>query len=590
MLLRFTKNLVKRILAWVALIGAACLGMTTVANAQGIVLDQADILARLDADLAAPGVFVINGTKSSWHGVPENELVPAGSFQKTLLALTALRLIDRGTINLDTDVSTLVPKIVESGPFITPITLKHLMQETAGFASPPTVLSPRLLDGPMDHRALKRFAIRLRSPGQASSHDPVGWAVLIAALEAASGKEIDTLLSETLLAPLELTQSDMQLERRSLAAAYMPLDLKLHPDAFTALARLLIRNRTPGGERFLSYNMYRDLTQGLTGFRLHPLGDIASFGVSIRRKGLHSWIEPLNADCSSATHHLAFPVEGAVFGAVSSGQECMPQHLGDASLNIARSLFPGRPAPTPSGPPLAAPSKLEGRYIQARRSPAWLKERLALLQADKISVFGHRGETVLVRIEPSDPRAYREKSAYIYEPMETGNGTAPELTFSPFMLGGYASKDGTLYRRVDILGAAGSLERMLPWALLLVASAGFYLFGGMGKAWRNMALFGLVGAGLVGGGLYLELTAWPTVLYEMGAPWLAQIWRIGLNVGVMLVLAMPMFVMSFARKHEIPNDISKLYVPIHLTAIAVAALAVFFTLILWGVAGTFSAY
>lgn len=73
----------------------------------------------------------------------------------------------------------------------------------------------------------------------------------------------------------------------------------------------------------------------------------------------------------------------------------------------------------------------------------------------------------------------------------------------------------------------------------------------------------------------------------MGQPWLITVWRTGLNIGLMLVLSLPMFVMSFAKK-TIPTAGAAILTAPHLTVVAIASLAVFFTLVLWGVAGTFA--
>lgn len=556
--------------------------------AQGIVLDQNEVLPRLKAGMEQAVVFLVNGPRLSWSKAPEDNFVAIGSFQKPLLALATLRLADAGTIDLDTSIAPLLPGVLEGGPFRAPVTIRHLLQETGGFASPPLSLVTSDRGTPPDPSALQRFAISVRSPGQVSSHDPVGWALLVAVLEAATGKPIETLVNEAVLQPVRIGEDEIRIRRRPLAGTRLPLDIEMTPPAFGAAARLLVQNRDAGGNLFLAYQTYQDLTRGLNGHRLHPdVGPVASYGVEIRRQGTHSWLEPINTGCESDSHMLAFPHEGAVFGAIWDTASCLPAMVRENSMRTAQDFFPGQTQTKTNGPPLARPSQLEGRYIPASRSPAALSERLDIMQSDWLLVFGYRGDELRVRRKDGEAQSYRQKSAYVFD-SEIPDG--PELVFSPFKLGGYLRRGDKLYRRADILGATAPLKNMIPWALLAVATAGYYAFRSSAKPWKRMGQFALAGSLLVSTGLYAEVNLWPTVLYGLGEPWLITLWRVGLNIGLMLVLSLPMFVLSFARKKTIPMQGAAILTAPHLVLVAVSALMVFFTLVLWGVAGTFAPY
>lgn len=561
--------------------------ITVPATAQGIVVNAEEALSRLQANLPNSRLYLVNGPATSFAGGDDDALVSAQSFQKPLLALLTLRMVDSGTISLQSPIADLLPDVIDGGPFKAPIRVHHLLQETAGFASPPLTLEPALLDRAISHTLLKRFAISVRSPGQVSSHDPVGWAVLVAALEAASATPIENLIHNQILEPLGLADNRIKVDHVSLAGGHMPLKISMKASTLAGVARLLLRNRGATGQAFLDYEIYQDLVRGHNGFRLHPAADITSYGLTIRQGDLHTWLEPLNAPCVAGDFLMAFPVEGAVFGAFSPSDTCLPVALRETGLALASDLFPGRARAARDGPPLARPSKLEGRYVLAHRSPAALSERLDILQAGHLSVFGYTGDLLRVRRNDGPVTVFRQTDAYRFEAESDENA---RLTFSPFKLGGYVMDDDSLYRRADILAAAGRLRDMMPWALIALLTAGHYAFGDRAKPWRRMGQFAAAGSVLVGLGLYLELHSWANVLYLVGEPWLITLWRLGLNVGLMLVLSVPMFVLSFARKREIPTKGTAILTAPHLVLVAISALTIFFTLVLWGVAGTFAPY
>ncbi len=562
--------------------------------AQGVVVNPDIVMPKLQTGIESVPVFYLNGGGMTWSDLTQGDKVDVGAFQKTILALAALRLADNGTLALDTSVSSLVPDIVPHEPFKAPITIKHLLQETAGFASPPESLEPILLGKSTDHHQLTKFSIIMRSPGQVSSHDPVGWAILIAMLEKTAGSPIEAIIQQQVLSPLYGGADYMTIKHQTLGGQAMPLDIEITGPVLSSITKLLVWNIDKGGELFLAYQTYQDLIQGRNGHQLHPSDRIASYGIQIHKNKSHYWLEPLNAGDHSSLDFLAFPAQGAVFGAAPTGAMPVRPSLRENALELAREFFPPRPQTTTDGQKLVRPSKLEGRYIPAIQSPAGLSERLAIMQSDWLSVFSDGKGGLLVKRRDEAAIPYRETVPYAY------SGTAatmfsPGLIFSPYRLGGYVALKGAngerqLYRRVDSLGRAAKLAALMPWALLVIASAGFYAFRQPAKPWRNMGLFALAGAALVGTGLYLELNSWASVLYAQDQPALIILWRTGLNVGLMLLLALPMFVVSFSRNKTIPTGGLKVMVAPHLALVTAAALMVFLTLVMWGVAGTFAPY
>lgn len=575
-------------------LAAICWVLSVPSAAQGIVVKPEEVIPRLKTGLPNALVFYVNGDGMTWSSQPQDNSVDVGAFQKSILALAALRLVDAGELSLNTSLSSLVPGIVPPDPFRAPITITHLLQETAGFASPPEGLQPKPLDHTAEHSQLKKFAIIMRGPGQISSHDPVGWAILIAVLEKVADKPIETIIHQQVLNPVGIDNETMSIGHQSLGGRAMPLNIEMAAWSLSKGAALLVENKDIHNNLYLARGTYQDLTQGRGGHQLHPHDSIASYGIQVSKSETHRWLEPLNRQSLPIIDWLAFPEQGAVFGAVSNDAAYTDVNIRKNALELAREFFPPR-AQKPTGEQsLARPSRLEGRYVPANRSPAGLSERLDILQSDWLTLYAGGDGQLLVKRRDGDPVPYRETSPYAYS--ETvQNSLARDLLFSPYKLGGYVALKGEggerrLYRRVDSLGRAAQLAALLPWALLIIASAGLYAVRQPAKPWRNMGLFALAGAALVSSGLYFEINNWAAVLYTQNQPALITLWRTGLNIGLMLLLAVPMFVVSFSRNKTIPSSGLKILVGPHLALVAAAALTVFLTLVMWGVAGTFAPY
>lgn len=565
------------------------------ANAQAIVLNPNEVLPELSSDDAT--VFYINGNQTYGLIEPSDDqrVYSSDAATKLILSLVTLRLSDDGIIDLNAPVSDYLPDVVPANPFAAPITVRHLLQETAGFASPPQSLKSKPQDRVVDQATLNKFAIIMRNPGQASSHDPVGWAILVTLLEQISSKPVSKLITETAAIPLGLDESNIAISYQSLGGGGLPITASMSLISYAEIVRPIIRNRDNAGQAFLLRATYDSLVNARNGFKLHPDGIAASNGITIKQTSGYRLIEGLNADCDNPLAFTAFPAQGVAFIiARGYGPICAPNLVHNSGLKLANKYFPPQSYTEISEPPPARPSKLEGRYILADRSPAGLAERISGMQENWLTVGGYTDKELLLSVKGATPLTYRETGPYEYQ-LAGQVGPFSQLHFSPYRLGGYISVTNfegqkTLFRRVDSLGRTAPLINLLPWALLIIASAGAYAFKSRTRQWRNMGLFAVAGAGLVGVGLYFEYNSWAAVLYEQNQPALIIAWRTAINIGLMLLLALPMFVFSLARRKAIPASGPALLVGPHLALVAASALTVFLTLVMWGVAGTFAPY
>ncbi len=571
----------------------ACYALPTGVYAQSIALNPATVEAMVNDLGPKSRIIMINGPNISVlrPGDNANQQIKSAGLTKLLVAAITQRLIAEGAVELDTPVSGIIPEIVEANPFERAVTVRHLLQETAGFATPPSVLQSGPKPDLIKAHHLKKFIIKQRSADQLSAHDPVGWAVLVHTLEAAVARPFPFLVKQHFTIPFGLSPSDATIQYAKLSGKHMPVLVSFSEEAATTLAQLLVSNSTINDKTYVPRSRYNAWHDEASGHRLHPNANISMIGFSAHRFGGRTILSSLNSWCGDNTAFTAFPREGSAFLAVSldSKQTCASHLAKTVSERVATNLFPPvTPSQTLALPP--SPSTLSGRYIRADTAPAWLRERLDQMTSDWFTIGGFDSSGIHLTATDGTTRIYRTTGPYMYESADPFHDSKDALIFSPFKLGGYVIKNNDPYRRIDILGVASAFEQLLPWILLTLASGGIYRFTMKDRAWRNMAVFTIMGTALVSLGLYMELTAWPHVLYEQDKAWLISSWRVALNIGLMAVLTVPMFTVSFSRKDKLPQGLIEPVVKLHLILLSASAISLLLMLVAWGVAGTFSAY
>jgi len=141
--------------------------------------------------------------------------VHVGSVTKVLIAIGVLRLVSQEKLALDTKITTLLPKLAIINPWknSTPITIKHLLEHTAGLdnirmwqflntsVKPMSALSQAFL-------TTDKSLLTIRSkPGSQYSYSNMGYTLLGMVIEQVVNQHYETYLDNSLLAPLEMTNS-----------------------------------------------------------------------------------------------------------------------------------------------------------------------------------------------------------------------------------------------------------------------------------------------------------------------------------------------------------------------------------------------
>ena len=226
--------------------------------------------AKVLADTGVPGAGIalvtVDGTE--WAGgvgladrdagvpVTADTHFRAGSVSKSFVALALVQLYEDGKLDLDAEVATLLPDLPIDNRWDTPLTLRHLLEHTAGFddmhfneiyvmdGAPDLTLEQVLLRNPASRR------VRWR-PGTRMSYANPGYAVAGLVLERLSGMRYDQFIQQRIFAPLEMWTSTFPLApeddkalARGYAAASGPPVVRLLP---RSRVRAVLRRRPSDG-------------------------------------------------------------------------------------------------------------------------------------------------------------------------------------------------------------------------------------------------------------------------------------------------------------------------------------------------------
>jgi CubicO group peptidase (beta-lactamase class C family) len=216
--------------------------------------NQLDERVRSAAGTNVPGVAVIvvgaEGVRArsavgsadliSRRSMATNSAFPWFSMTKIATATTAIRLAERCVLELDAPVCSLVPvmRVLRPAPWAAQITVRHLLQHTAGFPNPIplTWIHPADQPGPDPDAFLERLLAkhsRLRfQPGARSSYSNLGPLVLGSAITQATRASFQSVVQDEVLEPLRMSSTAFTFSLENNAAIgyhtrYSPMRLLL---------------------------------------------------------------------------------------------------------------------------------------------------------------------------------------------------------------------------------------------------------------------------------------------------------------------------------------------------------------------------
>lgn len=163
----------------------------------------ATVVVAFDRESVRPLIVEGLANKDTGRAVEANDPVRIASISKFIMALTAMRLVDEGKVDLGRDVSDYLGWKLRS-PYHpdAPVTLAHLLSHRAGLSDAGGYVIP--LGESLEAKLADPTAWRDTGPsGQAAfEYANLGSPLVATALEAASGERYDRLVERLVFAPL----------------------------------------------------------------------------------------------------------------------------------------------------------------------------------------------------------------------------------------------------------------------------------------------------------------------------------------------------------------------------------------------------
>ncbi|WND03053.1 serine hydrolase [Temperatibacter marinus] len=540
------------------------------------------------------GFFVTD--KTGRHPIKDaSTWVQSREITHYVYGLLAFRLADKGKVSLDAPLYEVFPDYDLGEFFSVPVTIRHLMAQTAGFSTPPFYAYPSGQQ-PMS-LDLGSYIKSIRPAGQKTHDDIVSTLLLIKALETITGEELSLLIEQELLKPHGLSSIDMRQstdQNRLYPEIFAPaFELSLTKRALFSLSPYLNRNRGMD-PAFLSESSFRDITTIVT-YAHHPLDHTRTTLQSQFAVGKHMmrttalYCHPSIRDQASVfvlnDSRLSVLLERKSNGAClfSSARNIaadiiekdVPSNLIYSEIRQRRDIFEKMGDPD---------DPIQGLFMEDNTPSHWLTDRLNRIMHRTLQIDPVAGTKNLLLKREKDPQSME----FIYEgPYLYKSRDGRQLSFSQRMRGGYANLDGETYRFTGPIGSKGLLIDPYYLIILLNLTVLIYLKKAPSPAWRTMAK--VVGISTLIFAISIELEKHYGVYFThyKGLAYLVILWRIFLNIAMMGLFTMPFFAMTFSKQHMIPKGVPMILTSVHLTVLTASSLAIFLWAMTVNISGNF---
>jgi len=192
------RGMIRRLIAAPMLLGALLAPLPAAATPQ-----PATVVVAFDRETIRPLIVEGLANKEAGRALEANDPVRIASISKLIMALTALRLVDEGKLDLTRDVSDYLGwKLRSSHHPDAPVTLAHLLSHRAGLSDAAGYIIP--LGESLQAKFTDPAAWREVSPPGAAAFEyaNLGSPLVATVLEAASGERYDRLVERLVFKPL----------------------------------------------------------------------------------------------------------------------------------------------------------------------------------------------------------------------------------------------------------------------------------------------------------------------------------------------------------------------------------------------------
>lgn len=139
---------------------------------------------------------------------PEHSVLRQGSTAKLFVWVLVMQLVEEGRLDLDADVNRYLDFRIPDA-FGAPITLRHLMTHTAGFADRVPMVDWESRHAPFAIRVRDNLPERVYAPGSTIAYSNYGAALAGYIVERLRGKPFERVVEERIFEPLSMTSSTL---------------------------------------------------------------------------------------------------------------------------------------------------------------------------------------------------------------------------------------------------------------------------------------------------------------------------------------------------------------------------------------------
>jgi CubicO group peptidase (beta-lactamase class C family) len=146
---------------------------------------------------------------------PDSTIWRVGSISKVFTATAVMQLVDRGAVELDAPIDRYVRRVAIPRTYPDPVTVRHLLNHTAGFDEIRPGTQTQTRDGlvPLDQFLTGRL-VRVRPPGRTTAYSTYGITLAGEMIEEVSGVAYENFLQRNIWEPLGMTRSGIDVPTR----------------------------------------------------------------------------------------------------------------------------------------------------------------------------------------------------------------------------------------------------------------------------------------------------------------------------------------------------------------------------------------
>ena len=157
---------------------------------------------------------------------PGKTLFRIASVSKTVTGTAVMQCVEKGLLDLHTDINKYLKDFRIKSTFQKPVTLADLLTHTGGFDEFVTGKSVRTQEEvqPLKEFLMKDLTKRIRPPGVLSCYSNIGIALAAHVVECVTGKDFDTYCRENIFVPLGMKNTGFRLDdamRKDLTKCYL---------------------------------------------------------------------------------------------------------------------------------------------------------------------------------------------------------------------------------------------------------------------------------------------------------------------------------------------------------------------------------